>query len=427
MGVSAIHSIMETLRKDDGGIVATVKELKENQYGFPLAHYAQQYLFGATGLRLRVFNSISGMPQACKSPLLFDLMGHVCASTENGGLGGVGFLYELEDKISPTLLEGIMANYGGEEIYNRFAVISPGTLDNAFKHICKKILPTCRKNMTDRQTPIIIGLDSIGGAASSDVTNKLETEGVAGKGFWEKAFWMKTFCENAVTIIGDLPIVFVCINQEKEAAAAAYGPPQKTITGGKSQVFKDGAMISSSYKSLASGDGKILTLRTTKLSFADARKIEVAFRWNKYGTEKEGYGHHFDWALATAKCLADPEKGVGEIRDICDVKVADSGLVTCPTFNLKSVPAEEFEKALFDPANSKTLDALYVYQKIDKIKDLSTYKAYLKSKADGTFHAEPEQPVEVTVTKKRIRKAVPVSLPEEAPATDLIDKLSGEG
>ena len=152
----------------------------------------------------------------------------------------------------------------------------------------------------------------------------------------------------------------------------------------------------------------------------------MAFRWNKYGTEKEGYGHHFDWALATAKCLADPEKGVGEIRDICDVKVADSGLVTCPTFNLKSVPAEEFEAALFDPANSKTLDALYVYQKIDKIKDLSSYKAYLKSKKDGTFHAEPETPVEVTVTKKRIRKAVPVSLPEEAPATDLIDKLAGE-
>ena len=93
MGVSAIHSMMEALRKDDGGIVTTVKELKENQYGFPLAHYAQQYLFGATGLRIKVFNSISGMPQACKSPLLFDLMGHVCAAPENGGLGGLGFLY----------------------------------------------------------------------------------------------------------------------------------------------------------------------------------------------------------------------------------------------------------------------------------------------------------------------------------------------
>ena len=77
MGVSAIHSMMEALRKDDGGIVTSVKELKENQYGFPLAHYAQQYLFGATGLRIKVFNSISGMPQACKSPLLFDLMGHL--------------------------------------------------------------------------------------------------------------------------------------------------------------------------------------------------------------------------------------------------------------------------------------------------------------------------------------------------------------
>lgn len=318
-----------------------------------------------------------------------------------------------------------MANYG-EDVYERFSVIKDLTLDGAFKHICKKIIPMYRKHMGSCETPIILGLDSIGGAAASDTLSKLESDGVAGKGFYEKAHFMKYFCENAGALIGDIPMVVVCINQEKEAAAAAYGPPQKTVTGGKSQVFKDGCMISSSYKALASGDGKILTLRTTKLSFADARKIEVAFRWNKYGTEKEGYGHHFDWALATAKCLADPEKGVGEIRDICDVKVADSGLVTCPTFNLKSVPAEEFEAALFDPANSKTLDALYVYQKIDKIKDLSSYKAYLKSKKDGTFHAEPETPVEVTVIKKRIRKAVPVSLPEEAPATDLIDKLAGE-
>lgn len=94
MATSAIHDMIAGLRKaDSSGIMVTVKELKENQFGFPLQHYAQQYLFGSTGLRIKVFNSISGMPQACKSPLLFDLMGHVCASPENGGLGGLGFLY----------------------------------------------------------------------------------------------------------------------------------------------------------------------------------------------------------------------------------------------------------------------------------------------------------------------------------------------
>lgn len=203
-------------------------------------------------------------------------------------------------------------------------------------------------------------------------------------------------------------MVIICVNQEKEAAAAAYGPPQKTITGGKSQVFKDGHMISSSYKTLASGDGKILTLKTTKTSFCDPRKIEVAFRWNKYGDQATGdYGHHFEWAMASAKCLADPEKGVGEIRDICDVKVADSGLVTCPTFGLKSVPAEEFEAALFDSSNSKVLDGLYNYMKIERIKDMSDYKAYVKARKDGTFHEPPPEPT-VTVTKKKGKKLTPV-------------------
>ncbi len=426
MATSAIHDMIAGLRKADGqGIMVSVKELKENQFGFPLAHYAQQYLFGATGLRIKVFHSISGMPQACKSPLLFDLMGHVCASEEKGGLGGLGFLYELEDKISPTLLQGVMSNYG-EDIYERFFVLKDMTIDQAFKHLSKQIIPSYRKNMGACECPIIIGLDSIGGAASSDTVEKLEKDGVAGKGFYEKAHYMKYFCENAGVLIGDIPMVVVCINQEKEAAAAAYGPPQKTVTGGKSQVFKDGHMISSSYKALASGDGKILTLRTTKTSFSDARKIEVAFRWNKYGAtdpDTDSYGHRFDWALATAKCLADPDKGVGDIRDICNVKVADSGLVTCETFGLRSVPAEEFEAALFDSSNSQTLNALYQYQKIERIKDLAAYKEYLKARKAGKLHEEAA-PVDVTVapTKKRGRKPATVPLAEpETPEPEVAD------
>ena len=180
-------------------------------------------------------------------------------------------------------------------------------------------------------------------------------------------------------------------------------------------------MISSSYKSLASGDGKILTLKTTKTSFSDARKIEVAFRWNKYGAtdpDTDAYGHHFDWALATAKCLADPDKGVGDIRDICNVKVSDQGLVTCDTFGLRSAPPEEFEAALFDSSNVNTLNALYQYQKIERIKDLSAYKEFLKARKAGKLHEEPA-PVEATVTptKRRGRKpAVPLAETEEPPA-----------
>ena len=171
MAVSAIHNMIEGLRKaDSSGIMVTVKELKENQYGFPLAHYAQQYLFGATGLRIKVFNSISGMPQACKSPLLFDLMGHVCASEEHGGLGGLGFLFELEDKISPTLVQGVLSNYG-DDVFDRFSVIKDRTLDQAFEYLCRQIIPAYRKNISSCEMPIIIGFDSIGGAASTDIVS----------------------------------------------------------------------------------------------------------------------------------------------------------------------------------------------------------------------------------------------------------------
>lgn len=422
MATSFIDDLMEDLIKDDKeGAIMTVQELREHQYGIPLRYYAQRYLFGATGLRLKVFHSISGMPQSCKSPLLFDLMGHVCADSEHHGMGGIGFIYELEDKISPTLLSSVMGQYG-DIIGKSFRVVKDMTIEGAFAHLCKKLIPMYNKHVKDYDIPMIVGLDSIGGAASKDTVTKLKEEGAAGKGFYDKAHYMKYFCENAGQVIGDIPMVVVCINQEKEAASTtpgSYGPPQKKITGGASQVFKDGHMISASFRTLASGDGKIITLRTTKTSFSDARKLEVEFRWNKFGTSiDDAYGHHFEWALASAKCLAAPDKGVGDIRDIANVSVSEKNLVTCPQLDCKSVPPEEFEAALNAPEYEKVLNELYMYQKIERIKDLSAYKEYMKERKERQ-KSKKEKEEEAKASKVKVTKAKAAKAPAapKAPKT----------
>lgn len=414
MATSFIDDLMEDLIKDDKeGAIMTVQELREHQYGIPLRYYAQRYLFGATGLRLKVFHSISGMPQSCKSPLLFDLMGHICADSEHHGMGGIGFIYELEDKISPTLLSSVMGQYG-DIIGKSFRVVKDMTIEGAFAHLCKKLIPMYNKHVKDFDIPMIVGLDSIGGAASKDTVTKLKEEGAAGKGFYDKAHYMKYFCENAGQVIGDIPMVVVCINQEKEAASStpgSYGPPQKKITGGASQVFKDGHMISASFRTLASGDGKIITLRTTKTSFSDARKLEVEFRWNKFGTSlDDAYGHHFEWALASAKCLAAPDKGVGDIRDIANVSVSDKNLVTCPQLDCKSVPPEEFEAALNAPEYEKVLNDLYMYQKIERIKDLAAYKEYMKERKERQ-KSKKEKEEEAKASKVKVTKVKAAKAP----------------
>lgn len=397
-------------KKDKEGVVTTVKEMRENQFGLPLEHYAQEYLFGATGLRLRVFHSIAGLPASCKSPLLFDLMGHICAPVEANGLGGIGFLYELEDKISPTLLEGVLSRFG-DILDKSLRVVRGCTIEEAMKHLATSLLPAYKAHFGKYNIPLVVGMDSIGGAASHDTLDKISTTGVAGKGFYDKAHYLKYFCENAGVLMGDIPMIVICINQEKEAAAStAYGPPTKKITGGASQVFKDGHMISASFKTLASGDGKVITLRTTKTSFCDARKIEVTFRWNKFGTSvTDAYGHHFEWALASAKCLADPEKGVGEIRDIADVKVSDMGLVTCPQLDCKSVPPEEFEAALYAPEYAKVLAELRVYQKIECIKGIKEYEDYIKAQNSKDKDPAPEkEPKKQAAPKKQPRTGKPI-------------------
>ena len=372
-------------RTTKDGYISTIDELKENQFGCPLPHYAQWYLFGSTGLRIQVFHSISGAPQSCKSPLLFDLMGHICNSQANGGLGGVGFLFELEDKISPSLLKSVMSQYTFPK--GAFNVFRKQTIESAMER-SGEIIDLYRENFKACSRPLVMGFDSIGGASAKDTVDKLKKEGYVGKGYHEKPHLMKYFCENSGKVMEDVPLIVFCVNQEKKAAAAnPYTPPKTTITGGESQVYKDGHMISVAYRTLASGDGKLLSIRTIKASFSDSRKIEVAFKWNRFGqSEDDYYGHHFEWALASAKCIADPEKGVGEIRDICDVKISDADLVTCPQLGLRSAPAEEFEKALFAPENAKILNDLCVYQKIDKLKGMDEYAEWLKK-----LHAKPSK------------------------------------
>lgn len=426
MANSLMSNMLKALRnKNTGGFVTTPQEMKENQFGFPLRHYAQQYLFGATGLRIQVFNSIAGSAGSCKSTTLFDLIGHTCADPENGGIGGIAWLFELEGKISPVLLSSILNGYGvdfGED--GGVGVLQPKTLEDAITMLNKDIIPMYKEMAPNNDVPMLIGFDSIGGAASRDISGKMEKEGNVGKGFHDKAVNMKHFCENVVATIGDIPAVFVMINQEKESLnATPYGPPQKHITGGTSQVFKDGHMISNKVNKLASGDGNQVIMRTTKTSFCDPRKIEVYFRWNKFGkSEDDYYGHHFDWALASASVLANPEKGVGEIRDICDVKVSDKGLVTSEKLGLRSVPPEEFEAALFDPSNEAILNALYTYQKIDRLKGMDEYREYLKKRKAAAKEAKAadKEPPKVTVAKKGTKKkpAAPVKAEPEGISLD---------
>lgn len=429
MANSLMSNMLKALRnKDTGEFVTTPQEMKENQFGFPLRHYAQQYLFGATGLRIQVFNSVAGMAGSCKSTMLFDLLGHTCADKEHGGLEGIGWLFELEGKISPVLLSSILNGYGvGSGDDGGVGVLQPKTLDDALTMLNKDILPIYRQMAPNNDVPMLIGFDSIGGAASRDTTEKMEKEGAVGKGFHEKAVQMKHFCENIVATIGDIPAVFVMINQEKESLnATPYGPPQKHITGGTSQVFKDGHMISNSVKKLASGDGNLVVMKTTKTSFCDPRKIEVYFRWNKFGkSEDDYYGHHFDWALASANVLANPEKGVGEIRDICDVKVSDKGLVTSEKLGIRSVTPDEFEQALFDPANAAILNALYTYQKIDRLKGMDEYREYLKKRKASAKEAKAadKDSQKVTVTKKPAKKTKPVPMEQVASASVSMDDL----
>lgn len=387
MAKNMIADLLAAVKKADGGIAMSVNEFKEAQFGIPLKHYCLQYLFGSTGMRYGGFYMMAGKPKSCKSPFAF-FLSKLCCENE-----GISYLYELEGKASPTLIYSMFSDHPDWlDGSGPFQILTGLTLDGAEKHLTNVVLKNFKKAAA-YDTPLLVDWDSISGAATEDVTGKLEGGEVVSKGFFSKAHIMKHLSENWVGLRGLLPVVFVGVLQEKEKVAEGARSPfaaaQKSYGGGDSQLFKAGTLLSFSLMGqLPNGNGKIVRIKTALNGFADARQIEVKFTWDQFGDlEEESQGHKWQFAEATARCLATP-KIVGNLRDIIDVKMNDQGLVTCKQFGLDKVTPEEFETALFAPENDAVLDDLYKYHKIEKIKLPQEYPDFVAKRGDTASAAK---------------------------------------
>lgn len=407
MAKSSLNALLNTLSKADGGISMSIQEFKDAQYGLPLKHYCLQYLFGSTGLRYGGFYMTAGKFKTCKSPFAFWLA-HTCCERD-----GIAFLYELEGKASPTLMSSMFADHpewmapGGQ-----FRIIRGMTLDEAEKHFTQKVLRNFQK-VKAYDTPLLVDWDSISGSAMSDAVKKIQDDGTAGKGYYEKSHVMKYLAENWSVLIGNLPVIFVGVLQEKEKAAEGFSRAGtvKTYGGGDSQLFKAGTLLSFSVIGNMP-NGKAVRIKTALNGFADARQIDTKFVWDQFGNmQSESQGHRWLFAEATARCLAQPAI-VGDLRDIIDVKLGDDGLVTCKQFGQTKVTPEEFEAALFADENKETLEQLYRYQKIEKIKTPEEYLDFVNSQENK--EAAFKQAEKDAKAEEKARKEAELKAKEEA-------------
>ena len=92
---------------------------------------------------------------------------------------------------------------------------------------------------------------------------------------------------------------------------------------------------------------------------------------------------------------------------------------------------QEFEEALFDPSNAAILDALYVYQKIDRLKGMDEYVDYIKKRKAAVKAEEKKTEPKVTVSKpaKAKKKTVvknPIPMPTAKPVS-LVDTMDETG
>ena len=407
-----LDALIERLKTSKTGPVAgTLREMREHQYGIPLPHFAQQHLFGATGIRIWCFVSIQGKAGVGKSTLLYDLCGLVAGAVEDGGLGGMSFVYDTEHKTDPRFQLSVLLKHGDRAV-RACRVMPTDTLKKCLEVFNAGVLKSYVEVCPDRSAPMLVGIDSIGGSGSEDTIKKVETEGAVGKGFTDKPHIVKHWCENQSSILDQyrVPAVIVCINQEKEGIPApGMTVAPKTITGGGSQGFKCGYMISVT-RPATKANGSLLRLKTVKSSYSDPRSVDVDLRWDVHGS-KDGEdvdNARFLWALASARLLQTPDRLIGDLKSICDVTVSDKELVTCPQLGLRSVQPEEFEAALFSEEHADVLEGLYRFFKIERIRSVAEYPEHIaqeKAELKSLDKALKEKQAEANAAAEEALKA----------------------
>lgn len=325
--------------------------LEFRHVGLPLQCLALEYLFGSDKLILGKSYGIAGPSESFKSSMLLDFMRHICS------FRGSGMLVETEgEKISVPLLKstcGAMA----ERI-----LLSPVDSVNDAQRKLTWMIEYMKEKTPERNALFILGLDSIGGAATEERGEKIRKEGSASRDYSSEALlwtsWLRTYASK----LAGWPIVLIYVNHEKDKIDSQGHGQQKTKAGGKAQDFYATVYLSTRRVKEAKGSTKTLTqlrLRTEKNSFGEHRRaIDTVFVYDHSGPVAN---MHFDWDESTCAMLAEHKPQIKELVEVTpstDNLCAMTRTYNCRQFGLKSAPASDVVAGIM--ADEELLGALRV-------------------------------------------------------------------
>jgi hypothetical protein len=350
IGKVAKHNDKDPTALDANRIAALV--------GIPLGHLALEMLFTESVLCLGRLMCFDGLPHTGKTGLLWEM----CRIFDkaNGRCAVVDTEKKQTDNFGPAIV--------GYDPWPRINFATADSLEEAYSVITFNLDGyKAKAKEVGKLLPVLMGMDSIIGAATIGEQENISKTGTSVIGFAHQANLAAKYLPAVIQKIAHLPVVFVAIRHLREVAAQ-YGKAYEPKGGGAWQftanktfrLSPDGPQID---KVTSGGIPiKIQLLKGT----GEKMQIPVTMEWWDKPDE-DGNNRRiikWRWAEAALKLLSKPDayhmpkRWQSAVKEVLGPINLTAGKTNCKPLGLSGANAEEFEQALYDPSNLPVLTAV---------------------------------------------------------------------
>ena len=210
--LDSMRSSIQDRRGISGAFMAS--DFSKYQWGVKIPHLMMEYLFGLNVIPMPTIIELAGMPGSCKSAFLQYLMS-IYAKADM-----MAMMLETEGKMSNTLLDSFLREFADRVLID----IGPmsqeqwmAELLNALKNYRKAYSDALDKYLLGKKkgiellTPFLVGLDSLGGAASEETIETTDRDKSVGRSYPIEALKNSRFFSQLPVRMRDLPMTLVYV------------------------------------------------------------------------------------------------------------------------------------------------------------------------------------------------------------------------
>lgn len=321
-----------------------------------------EYMFGLNVIPMPALIELAGMQGSCKSAFLQYIMS---IYAKNNFLAE---MIETEAKMSSTLLSSFLREDEDK------VLIVPGPMAqedwmeellNALKNYRKAYAASVdayNKKKSELLPPFLIGLDSLGGAASRETMETTDREKSVGRSYPIEALKNSRFFPQLPNRMRDLPLTFIYTNHEQSRIAEKKGPitvqGERSSQGGNRPRFYCGlrVFLECTTKPVTSQHvtSQKVVFEVTKNSFSEkGQRFAVNMCWTTEIDQQTGEYKQiswFNWTKALADFLApgqgDPKYERSEVKKFLNVERHSEASFSCKELGLVKVPPEQIGQAI---------------------------------------------------------------------------------